>query len=55
MFTHGATIIIIIINLFYQFGTGGHTQKARPVQGAYCLPLFAYVCPCLFCYLCLSK
>ena len=30
-------IMIIIINiiLFYQFGTGGHTQKARPVQGAY--------------------
>ena len=21
--------------LIYQFGTEGHTQKARPVQGAY--------------------
>ena len=41
-------IIIIIINLF----TGGRTQKARPVQGAYCM--FATVCICLSIFILLS-
>ena len=61
MFTHfysylpmvATVTIIVIINLFYQLGTERRTQKARPVQGAYCL--HGYVYPCLPCYLCLSK
>jgi len=33
-----ARIDIIIINHFYQLGTGGHTQKAGPVEGVYPKP-----------------